>query len=432
MVYAAPPRVFISYSHDSGKHCDRVLYLADRLRADGIDARIDQYIQSPPEGWPGWCKTELEQAGFVLMVCTETYLRRVDRKEEPGVGHGVLWEGRLINQYLYDAGSVSSKFVPVLFTDGSDAHVPMPVKGGTIYKVETPDSYEDLLRLLTAQPLTPMPPLGQRRSLAPKQQRSSGTREEPTKPAAPLPHPWVEDLFVGRQAESAALAAALFPTGGTRRPVVVSGMAGVGKSYLVDRFFWESAAQFPGGYVRLALDPDNPVSAAELLANLRDWLKLPAGDNDALAARLRIPLTLVHVENADTFEAGRVAGDLAASLPGCPLVVSARFRGLGLGAGWREVEIAPFDAAVALEQLRAELGPEAPGQDSWPALAAALGCLPLALHLAAGHLTTEPTPSSGACGPETWPSPASTRRTQLSEIAAERFCRTPLTCRSRR
>jgi hypothetical protein len=32
------------------------------------------------------------------------------------------------------------------------------------------------------------------------------------------------------------------------------------------------------------------------------------------------------------------------------------------------------------------LGAEAPGQPSWPALAAALGYLPLALHLAAGHL----------------------------------------------
>jgi hypothetical protein len=47
----APPRVFISYSHDSDKHRDRVLELADRLRADGVDAMIDQYIQSPPEGW---------------------------------------------------------------------------------------------------------------------------------------------------------------------------------------------------------------------------------------------------------------------------------------------------------------------------------------------------------------------------------------------
>ncbi|MCP4656050.1 MAG: hypothetical protein GY856_11605, partial [bacterium] len=32
------PRVFLSYSHDSDEHRDRVLALADRLRADGIDA----------------------------------------------------------------------------------------------------------------------------------------------------------------------------------------------------------------------------------------------------------------------------------------------------------------------------------------------------------------------------------------------------------
>jgi len=80
------------------------------------------------------------------MVCTATYLRRVEGNEEPGIGHGVLWEGRLIKRHLYDAGSVSSKFVPVLFADGSDAHVPVPVAGATIYRIETPEGYEALLR----------------------------------------------------------------------------------------------------------------------------------------------------------------------------------------------------------------------------------------------------------------------------------------------
>jgi hypothetical protein len=46
------PRVFISYSHDSPEHLDHVLELADRLRTDGIDCHIDQYEESPPEGWP--------------------------------------------------------------------------------------------------------------------------------------------------------------------------------------------------------------------------------------------------------------------------------------------------------------------------------------------------------------------------------------------
>ena len=33
---------------------------------------------------------------FVLMVCTETYFRRVRDDEESGKGLGVRWEGRLI------------------------------------------------------------------------------------------------------------------------------------------------------------------------------------------------------------------------------------------------------------------------------------------------------------------------------------------------
>jgi hypothetical protein len=42
MPEAAAPRVFISYSHDSPDHRDRVFGIADRLRADGINAIIDQ------------------------------------------------------------------------------------------------------------------------------------------------------------------------------------------------------------------------------------------------------------------------------------------------------------------------------------------------------------------------------------------------------
>ena len=73
----APPQVFVSYSHDTVEHQERVLGLADRLRADGIDAEMDQYNASPPEGWPLWCERQIAAANVVLMVCTETYHRRV-------------------------------------------------------------------------------------------------------------------------------------------------------------------------------------------------------------------------------------------------------------------------------------------------------------------------------------------------------------------
>ena len=67
-----PPQVFLSYSHDSAEHKDRVLALCDRLPKDGIDAWIDQYETSPPEGWPRWCANRVRAADFVLVVCTES------------------------------------------------------------------------------------------------------------------------------------------------------------------------------------------------------------------------------------------------------------------------------------------------------------------------------------------------------------------------
>jgi hypothetical protein len=71
------PRVFISYSHDSPEHRKRVLSLAERFRADGVDAQIDQYVQGTPlEGWARWIRNQLASANFILLVCTETYYRR--------------------------------------------------------------------------------------------------------------------------------------------------------------------------------------------------------------------------------------------------------------------------------------------------------------------------------------------------------------------
>jgi hypothetical protein len=75
--------------------------LAGRLREDGIDAEIDQYESAPAEGWPSWMERQIREADFVLLVCTETYLRRVEHREEPNKGLGVLWEANIIYNHLY-------------------------------------------------------------------------------------------------------------------------------------------------------------------------------------------------------------------------------------------------------------------------------------------------------------------------------------------
>jgi hypothetical protein len=122
-----PPKVLISYSHDSPEHAQRVLELANRLRADGIDCTIDQYLVVPEEGWPLWMERQIRDSNFVLIVCTETYYQRVMGKEGPGKGLGVRWEGDLIYQSIYHAGTTDTKFIPVLFEGGSPSHIPAPL-----------------------------------------------------------------------------------------------------------------------------------------------------------------------------------------------------------------------------------------------------------------------------------------------------------------
>ena len=124
MIEQRPPRVFISYSHNSEAHAARVLRLANELRRDGIEAIIDQYFTSPPEGWPRWMDSHVRDDDHVVMVCTESYYRRVIGRETPGAGLGVRWEGNLIYQHVYKAGADLSRFVPVLRDGGSPSTYP--------------------------------------------------------------------------------------------------------------------------------------------------------------------------------------------------------------------------------------------------------------------------------------------------------------------
>ncbi|MGE5443801.1 MAG: SEFIR domain-containing protein [Ignavibacteriales bacterium] len=183
------PKVFISYSHDSPEHKDHVLNLSNRLRIDGIDCYIDQYEESPREGWPQWTRKQIKEADFVLIVCTEKYERRFEGEEEIGKGLGAKWEGAIITQGLYEAEANNIKFIPVLFSSQDLAHIPVVLRSVTYYKLdteETEEGYENLYRRLTNQPrilkpefgkLRPMPPLKFKET---RVQQAGGTPHEET------------------------------------------------------------------------------------------------------------------------------------------------------------------------------------------------------------------------------------------------------------
>lgn len=169
------PRVFISYSHDSEAHNLRVLELCNRLRDEGVDAHIDRYHESPPEGWPLWMERQIEAADFVLVICTDQYRRHFEGHDD--AGRGVQWEGAIISYALYQSRAPNKTFVPVVFEDTGTA-IPPPLRGFTFYRL--PDGYEKLYRLLTNQPATVTPELGPSQRLAPV--RSKGAFSVGTRP----------------------------------------------------------------------------------------------------------------------------------------------------------------------------------------------------------------------------------------------------------
>ena len=135
-------KVFISYSHDSREHQDRVLQLSNQLRSEGIDCSLDQYEDSPPEGWPKWMDRHIKNSDFVLVVCTEIYYSRVMGTDDKGMG--IKWESSLIYQHLYNSGANNTKFIPIIFKDGNFQFIPEPLQGATFYNVDKSDEYEKL------------------------------------------------------------------------------------------------------------------------------------------------------------------------------------------------------------------------------------------------------------------------------------------------
>jgi hypothetical protein len=121
---------------------------------------------------------QIRDSAFVLLVCTETYHRRV-MKEDAGKGLGVMWESSIIYSHLYSAGVVNEKFIPIVFDRADTRFIPTPLQPTTYYFVGDDAGYESLYRRLTNQPATPAAPIGTRRALPPRQRPI---------PQSPIPH----------------------------------------------------------------------------------------------------------------------------------------------------------------------------------------------------------------------------------------------------
>ena len=140
-------KVFISYSHDSAEHREKVLALSERLRLDGIETRLDRDVNGAPElGWPRWMLDQLDGADRVLMVCTEAYYRRFRGPKE--LGQAADWEGAVLTPEICDARVQTTRFLPVLFAADQEVWIPESLRSHPSYLLASRPAYQELVDAL--------------------------------------------------------------------------------------------------------------------------------------------------------------------------------------------------------------------------------------------------------------------------------------------
>lgn len=103
----APPRVFISYAWGDGDAW--VEEFATRLRADGVDARLDRWELHPGQDIAPFMEEQVRESAFVLFICTPKFKGKAD-KREGGVGYEALIATA---EVLAKREEVARKYLPV-------------------------------------------------------------------------------------------------------------------------------------------------------------------------------------------------------------------------------------------------------------------------------------------------------------------------------
>ncbi|MFE7469512.1 BTAD domain-containing putative transcriptional regulator, partial [Streptomyces sp. NPDC057499] len=214
--------------------------------------------------------------------------------------------------------------------------------------------------------------------------------------------PAAEGWFVGRAGELSLLASRLVPDTGRPRRLLVTGMAGVGKTALAVRAAQESSERFPDGllFAELCHRDGTPKDAAEVLVRLLRALGEPGLDRHSAQSLDRDEL--VRLYRARTLGKRLLVvlddavGDLqvAPLLPPSPqaaVLITSRAR-LARVAGADTVALAPLDDDESLAVLAAAGGEERLREDPDSAddLVAYCGGLPLALAVVGARLAARP------------------------------------------
>lgn len=152
-----PPKVFISYSHDSASHKQWVLEFSTILRHRGVDAILDQWELKPGDDLPEFMEKNLSESDWAIMVCTKNYVEKAN-DGKGGVGY---------EKMIMTASSLSkisnSMVIPVIREKGEP--ITPTFLTTKIYIDFSKDSdfefsMDNLLRTILKEPLYKKPTIG--------------------------------------------------------------------------------------------------------------------------------------------------------------------------------------------------------------------------------------------------------------------------------
>ena len=154
------PKVFISYSWTSS---DRVVELAERLMANGVEVILDKWDLKEGQDKYAFMEQSVNDVSMekVLIICDRAYAEKANTREG-GVGDETV----IISPEIY--GQVKQeKFIPIIFEVDADnkPYCPAFIKSRIYIDLSTEDdryetNYETLLRNIHNKPLYRKPALG--------------------------------------------------------------------------------------------------------------------------------------------------------------------------------------------------------------------------------------------------------------------------------
>ncbi|WP_412989839.1 SEFIR domain-containing protein [Pediococcus siamensis] len=136
-------------SHQNVEYNNRVLDFTNRLRGDGIDANVDQFVDSPGEGWQRWMNNQIRTADFVIVMSSKAYL---DRSNGDAAGDGTVWESGLIMTELSETALHNQKYMAAFFDVGKKEFILSSLKLYMYYNVSDDDEYKKLVNRLLGIP----------------------------------------------------------------------------------------------------------------------------------------------------------------------------------------------------------------------------------------------------------------------------------------